>query len=201
MPNRAAGDGIRLGYITNNASRTDASVAEHLSSLGLTVAPEDVVTSPQAALRLLADRVPAGSTVLVVGGDGLVHELEKAGYVVTRSTEDHPAAVVQGFAPEVGWSQLAEAAFALEPGKRTGEPVQTQFGWHVIEVIDRRTAAPSFEETEPRLRQEVAREIVTALVADLRDDAAIERFDLDGSPMPDAPEAGPSEAEPEPEAD
>ncbi len=111
--NRAAGDGIRLGYITNNASRTDASVAEHLSSLGLTVAPEDVVTSPQAALRLLADRVPAGSTVLVVGGDGLVHELEKAGYVVTRSTEDSPAAVVQGFSPDVGWAQLAEAAFAL----------------------------------------------------------------------------------------
>ena len=111
--NRAADGGIRLGYITNNASRTDASVAEHLSSLGLAVAPEDVVTSPQAALRLLADRVPAGSTVLVVGGDGLVHELEKAGYVVTRSVEDAPVAVVQGFAPEVGWTQLAEAAFAL----------------------------------------------------------------------------------------
>jgi peptidyl-prolyl cis-trans isomerase C len=92
--------------------------------------------------------------------------------------------------------EFAEAAFALEPGKRTTEPVQTQFGWHVIEVVERRTGTPSFEETEPRLRQEVAREIVTALVADLRDGAEIERFNLDGSPMQIAPEAGEAEEKP-----
>jgi peptidyl-prolyl cis-trans isomerase C len=55
---------------------------------------------------------------------------------------------------------------------------------------------PSFEETEPRLRQEVAREIVTALVADLRDGAEIKRFNLDGSPMQVAPETGPEAVEP-----
>lgn len=96
--------------------------------------------------------------------------------------------------------EFAEAAFALEPGEHTKEPVQTQFGWHVIEVIDRRTGTPSFEETEPRLRQEVAREIVTALLTELRDDAEIERFNLDGTPMQIAPEAGPQAPEAEPEA-
>ena len=105
---------IRVGYLTNNASRTDATVASHLTDLGLTVAPDDVVTSPQAAMVLLADLVPAGSTILVVGGDGLVDELQKAGFAVTRSADDDPAAVVQGFAPEVGWTQLAEASFALQ---------------------------------------------------------------------------------------
>ena len=54
---RAAGDGIRVGYITNNASRTDRQVAEHLSRFGLDVAASDVVTSPQAAVRLLAGLV------------------------------------------------------------------------------------------------------------------------------------------------
>ena len=114
--NAAVAAGVRVGYITNNASRTDASVAEHLSGFGLTVAPSDVVTSPQAGVLLLADLVPAGSTILVVGGEGLTVELEKAGFVVTRSALDSPAAVIQGFSPEVGWVHLAEAAFALHTG-------------------------------------------------------------------------------------
>jgi HAD superfamily hydrolase (TIGR01450 family) len=111
--NRVAAEGLRVGYITNNASRTDAQVAGHLSEFGLAVAAEDVVTSPQAAMRVMRTLIAPGSTVLVVGGDGLTSEVEKAGFVVTRSAEDAPAAVVQGFAPEVGWTQLAEAAFAL----------------------------------------------------------------------------------------
>lgn len=110
--NRAA-ETVRVGYITNNAARTDQSVADHLVELGLKVKATDVVTSPQAAVRLLADQVPAGSLVLVVGGEGIVHELDKAGFGVTRSADDNPAAVMQGFAPDVGWSHLAEAAFAL----------------------------------------------------------------------------------------
>ena len=104
---------IRVGYLTNNASRTDASVAEHLSSLGLTVAAEDVVTSPQAGMRVLKSLIPDGSTVMVVGGEGITVELERNGYVVTRSALDEPAAVIQGFSPEVGWAELAEASFAL----------------------------------------------------------------------------------------
>jgi HAD superfamily hydrolase (TIGR01450 family) len=102
-----------VGYITNNASRSDESVAAHLAELGLAVEPEDVVTSPQAAMHLLDERVAPGSLVFVVGGEGIVSELEKRGYRVTRSADDGPAAVVQGFSPEVGWRELAEASFAL----------------------------------------------------------------------------------------
>ncbi|MEV4687959.1 HAD-IIA family hydrolase [Microbacterium sp. LWH3-1.2] len=130
--NRAR-DGRSLAYITNNAARTDASVAAHLSELGLATTPRDVVTSPQAAMRLLAERIAPGSTVLVVGGDGLVVEVEKAGFVVTRSADDAPSAVVQGFAPEVGWTQLAEAAFALKtPEEDGGIPwVATNTDWTI----------------------------------------------------------------------
>ena len=108
-----AAQSIQIGYITNNASRTPAMVAEHLNGLGLRVAPEDVVTSPQAAIKLLAGLVPAGSTVLVIGGAGLRDVVKAAGFVATDSAEDGPAAVIQGFAPEVGWEQLAEASYAL----------------------------------------------------------------------------------------
>ncbi len=113
--NRAAHE-LRVGYITNNASRTDEQVAAHLRELGLSVAASDVVTSPQAAVRVLATLVEPGARILVVGGDGLVDEVESAGFIVTRSADDDPAAVIQGFAPHVGWEHLAEASFALHSG-------------------------------------------------------------------------------------
>lgn len=130
--NRVA-ENRRVGYITNNASRTDASVAEHLTSLGLDVAAHEVVTSPQAAMRLLASLVPAPATLLIVGGEGLVVEAEKAGYRVTRSADDAPDAVVQGFAPEVAWTDLAEAAFALKvPEDEGGIPwIATNSDWTI----------------------------------------------------------------------
>lgn len=121
----------RVAYITNNASRTDASVAGHLTELGLTVAPSDVVTSPQAAVKLLADLVPAGSVILVVGGEGLTSEVEKAGFSVTRSALDSPAAVIQGFSPEVGWVHLAEAAYALKGGDAGIPWVATNTDWTI----------------------------------------------------------------------
>lgn len=124
---------MRLGYITNNASRTDASVAEHLTGLGLTVAADEVVTSPQAAMRLLTTMVEPPATILIVGGEGLVVEAEKAGYTVTRSAEDSPAAVVQGFSPDVAWTDLAEAAFALKvPEDEGGIPwISTNTDWTI----------------------------------------------------------------------
>lgn len=123
----------RVAYLTNNASRTDATVAAHLTELGLHVSPEDVVTSPQAAMTLLRELVPPASTILVVGGDGLVDEVTKAGFTVTRSALDAPAAVVQGFAPDVAWTDLAEAAFALNGEGTTGELpwVATNTDWTI----------------------------------------------------------------------
>ena len=51
--------------------------------------------------------------MLVVGGAGLLDVVRAAGFVPTDSADDSPAAVIQGFAPDVGWKQLAEASFAL----------------------------------------------------------------------------------------
>lgn len=106
--------GLPLGYLTNNASRTPEQVAQQLQGYGLPARPDQVVTSPQAAVKLLATLIPARSLVFVVGGFGLTRELENAGYRITRKASDHPVAVVQGFAPEVGWEQLAQASFALQ---------------------------------------------------------------------------------------
>lgn len=113
----AQASGVRVGYITNNASRTAAAVAGQLAGYGLAVQPDDVVTSPQAAVRVLADRLPAGARVLVIGGEGLRSVVERAGFTVVGGADEPLDAVVQGFAPELGWRDLAEASFALaDPG-------------------------------------------------------------------------------------
>ena len=120
----------KLGFITNNASRTPASVAEQIGALGIPTTAEDVVTSPQAALRVLTRLIPAGSLVLVVGGEGLTSEVERAGFRITRSADDAPDAVIQGFSPEVGWTDLAQASFALQ--RRPEIPwVATNTDWSI----------------------------------------------------------------------
>ncbi len=74
-----------------------------------------------------------------------------------------------------------EAAFALDAGTHTREPVQTQFGFHVIKVEERRAAAPpSFEDSVEDLRADAAQAAGSAYVERLRGDAEIERFSIDG---------------------
>ena len=111
---RAAG--LRLAYITNNASRTPSTVAAHLRELQVPAADEDVVNSAQAAARQLAQRVPAGSAVLLVGGEGLRVALEEVGLRPVTSRSEDPVAVVQGFSPHLGWADLAEATHAVRAG-------------------------------------------------------------------------------------
>lgn len=108
--------GIRLGYVTNNASRSPAEVAAHLRELGAPAEDDDVVSSAQAGAELLARKVPAGSRVLVTGSRALAREVELRGLVPVRSAEDHPVAVIQGFSPDLAWRDLAEASFAVAAG-------------------------------------------------------------------------------------
>lgn len=103
-------------FVTNNASRTPAEVAEHLCALGFQAAADDVVTSAQSAANLLATRVVSGSRVLVVGTDALAAEVQRVGCVPVRRFDDEPVAVVQGHSPRTGWPDLAEAALAIRAG-------------------------------------------------------------------------------------
>jgi len=113
---RLAGIGVGLGYVTNNASRTPAQVAQHLRELGAPAEDHQVVSSSQAAAALLASRLPAGAAVLITGSAALAHEIELVGLVPVYSAGEHPLAVVQGFSPEIGWKDLAEASYVIAGG-------------------------------------------------------------------------------------
>jgi glycerol 3-phosphatase-2 len=112
----AARQGMRLAFVTNNASRSPSAIAAQLTSLGVTATASDVVTSAQAAARLLAQRLPAGSAVLVAGGIGLRIALRERHLRPVSTAAEHPLAVVQGYAPDISYGILAEAALAIRAG-------------------------------------------------------------------------------------
>src|SRR5579863_9870580 len=110
---KAEAAGMRLAYVTNNASRTPAAIAALLTSFGIPATARDVVTSAQAAARMLAERLPAGAPVLVVGGSGLRMALRERGLRPVSTAADQPLAVVEGYAPGVDYSMLAEGGLAV----------------------------------------------------------------------------------------
>ena len=118
----------------------------------------------------------------------LIAELEQgADFAELAGTHSTGPSGEQG--GDLGWftedqmvGPFGDAAFAMEPGEVSNEPVETRFGWHVIQVEDRRTTVPTFEESRTELEQILGREAVTALLDELRAKADIERFDLEGQP-------------------
>ncbi|MGW2477780.1 HAD-IIA family hydrolase [Streptomyces sp. NPDC001665] len=109
--------GMHLAYVTNNALRTPAAVAEHLTELGVPAEATDVITSAQAVARLMADQLPAGARVLVIGGEGLRVALRERGLEPVESADDDPVAVVQGYGgPDLPWGRFAEASYAVNRG-------------------------------------------------------------------------------------
>ena len=81
--------------------------------------------------------------------------------------------------------EFEKAAFSLRKGEFTDTPVKTQFGWHIIKLEDRRKSEPpSFESIKQKLQTEISQETGAEYVSGLRKEAKIERFDLDGKPLP-----------------
>lgn len=111
---RAAG--TRVMFVTNNAARSAQAVADHLVQLGFGVGPDDLITSAQVAVGVLADELPHGSKLLIAGSQSLVDLATSAGFETTQSADDEPDAVLQGYDPQMTWPRLDEAAIAVQRG-------------------------------------------------------------------------------------
>jgi len=83
---------------------------------------------------------------------------------------------------DLGWfdarqmvKPFSDALSTLEPGSYTKQPVQTQFGWHVIMLEETRTAEPpTFEEAKPTLEAAVTRQKVADALNELREKAEVD---------------------------
>ncbi|RZU74868.1 HAD superfamily hydrolase (TIGR01450 family)/HAD superfamily hydrolase (TIGR01549 family) [Micromonospora kangleipakensis] len=113
---RLHADGKAVAYATNNASRRSSEVAYLLTGMGVPARADEVLTSAAATAELLRDRLPAGAPVLVVGAEALRAEIRAVGLRPVSLADDEPAAVAQGYGPQVGWVDLAEASLAVRAG-------------------------------------------------------------------------------------
>ncbi|QIG45933.1 HAD-IIA family hydrolase [Nocardioides anomalus] len=128
----ARGAGMRIAFITNNASRPPEAVAEHLRDLGVTADADDVVTSAQAAARVLLDRLGEGASVAVLGAGGLTEAVTAAG-LRPVGVRDEAGAVVTGYGPDVPWRDIMRAAVRIRDGlwwvaSNTDMTIPTPFG-------------------------------------------------------------------------
>ncbi len=108
-------------------------------------------------------------------------ELKKGGKfnALAKAKSKDPGSAQQG--GEMGWHapsdfvpEFSNAMVKLKKGQ-VSEPVQTQFGWHIIKLIDTRNATfPPFEQVKPRLLQQMQQQTVQKLIADMRAAAKIE---------------------------
>ena len=114
--NKAQQSGMHLAFVTNNAARTPDTVGDHLRRLGVDAHDEDVVTSAQAAARLLAGDLERGSKVFLIGGQGLEQALRERGLEPVTETGDDVAAVAQGYGPDMPWSQVVAGAILVRNG-------------------------------------------------------------------------------------
>jgi HAD superfamily hydrolase (TIGR01450 family) len=107
--------GRHVAFVTNNASRTPAQVAEKLTGVGVAAEAADVVTSAQAAARVLVEAHGEGARILLLGGEGLRVALLEAGLEPTDDPVD-VVAVASGYGPDVRWRDIMRVSTLVRDG-------------------------------------------------------------------------------------
>ncbi len=107
---------------------------------------------------------------------------------IAKSLSQGPTASKGGdlgyFTKEEMVPEFSDAAFSMGKGDFSKTPVKSQFGWHVIKVEDvRQRTKPTFEQMKPTLEAEARREILDELLGKWRENAKIEKFDINGQPL------------------
>lgn len=108
--------GLKVQFLTNNASRTPQQVADKLRSHQIVAEEGEVMTAAMDAVDILNHKIDPESKVLVVGTQALADTVAEAGFTVVTEASEQPVAVIQGYGPNVGWEQMSQAAYAINNG-------------------------------------------------------------------------------------
>lgn len=114
--------GIGFVLATNNATKTAVMYTAKLASFGITVPPEQILTSAEATATHMAGEYPPGTPVYIVGDKGLHEALTARGFVVVTPAEVRAGAtaafVVVGFTPYATYEELAMGSLLVHRGVR-----------------------------------------------------------------------------------
>ncbi|HBH26696.1 MAG TPA: hypothetical protein DDX54_04780 [Rhodospirillaceae bacterium] len=207
--------------VADSGVAQDPKVAERLEQAQARIA-RSVYLQQQVAARLTEDKLRAAYNAYAAQAPVveeirarhvLVPTLEEAQTIIQqlgagRSFEAlaiahsvDPSGVRGGdlgyFAPEDVVPAFGQAARTLPVGAYTKEPVETQFGWHVIQVEDRRARAmPSFAALRPDIERALEREVLADLLKDWRAQADVRIYGINGPPPGEAMPGPASEPRP-----
>lgn len=191
----------RLGYVRDRALR-----AEYLRSAVFNTVTDETIKArydAEAAAFVPVDEIRA-SHILVQTEDeakAIIADLDKGGDFAAIAKEksiDLGSGANGGdldyFTRGKMVKVFEDAAFALEVGQYTKTPVQSDFGWHIIKVVDKRMSTPpTFDQRRSALRDEFAKELFLAAVEKLRSTAKIEIVQPEPQPAPAPGGAAPAQ--------
>lgn len=176
----------RLAYLEERALRRAffaEKIASEVTDEAITAAYEDMISGFEPQEELNAKHILVATKE---DADAVKAEIEsgKPFEVLAMEKSTDPSAAQNG--GDLGFFQrgqmvkpFEDAAFALEPGE-VSDPVESQFGWHVISVVEKRQSAPpSLDELRPQLQQQVMFQAFEDSVGTLKDGITIDIPDAD----------------------
>jgi 4-nitrophenyl phosphatase len=105
--------GVGFVLATNNSTRTPQQFVDKLAGMGVTVHPDEILTSAQATAGYLKCIAPPGARVFVVGQEGLWAALRETGFTLV---EDDAEYVVAGMDVNACYERLAQATLQIRAG-------------------------------------------------------------------------------------
>lgn len=106
----------KVGFITNNASRTCAEFAAKLTRLNIPTQEHEVVSTPCVLVEAIPRFLPEAKRILAIASDGVKDVLTQEGYELVLNHDDKPDLVVNGLCMQLTWHDLAEASYAINQG-------------------------------------------------------------------------------------